>query len=113
MGEPLGAINQGRLCDLWSVSLVPDAELAHPWTEFRAEWEAWLERVSPLVTPDDPHDSLLTWEVVATDGDVRTVQLSIRGEVVAELIVAALPDWPDADIPGVVPFWGVLDYRLS
>jgi hypothetical protein len=36
----------------------------------------------------------------------------LRGERIAQLVVASLPDWQGSDQKGVVAFWGVEDYTL-
>lgn len=113
MGEVMGQINQARLCELWRASLVPDAEAANPWPEFRAEWEQWLfDPPKDFTRGDSGVDSELEWHVVATDGDRSTIDLVLRGQRIAQLVVTALPDWPAADNKGVIPFWGVEGYTL-
>jgi hypothetical protein len=42
MSEVMGTISQGRMCEFWSVMLLPEVEAQHPWPEFSAEWRAWL-----------------------------------------------------------------------
>jgi hypothetical protein len=113
MGEVMGQINQARLCEMWQASLVPDAEAAHPWSEFRTEWERWLfDPPKDFTSGDSGVDSELEWHVVATDGDRSTIDLVLRGERIGQLVVASLPDWKGSDQQGVIAFWGVEDYTL-
>lgn len=113
MGEVMGAVGQGRLCELWQESLTPDAEAAYPWPGFRDRWLDWYAFHGPLASDAKPHDSNLDWIVIDQQGDVYTIELTLRGEPVVTLILSALPDWPGADKPGIVPFWGVEDFTLS
>jgi hypothetical protein len=118
MGEVMGAIGQGRLCELWQLALTPEVEAQHPWSEFRQEWSDWLFGTLRDVTePGDPYSSALTWEVVAeeTIGDQTraTVVVALRGEPVAELVMVSLSDWPAASEPGVIPFWGLVSYTFG
>jgi hypothetical protein len=101
MGEVMGAIGQGRLCELWQLALTPKVEAQHPWSEFRLEWSDWLfGRLGNVTEAGDPYPSALTWEVVAeeTVGDRTraTVAVAFRGEPVAEFVMVSLPDWPAA-----------------
>jgi hypothetical protein len=118
MGEVMGAIGQGRLCELWQLALTPEVEAQHPWSEFRREWSDWLfGRLGDVTGASDPYSSALTWEVVAEEKvGVRaraTVAVKLRGEPVAELVMVSLPDWPAASEPGVIPFWGLVSYTLD
>jgi len=118
LGEVMGAIAQGRLCDLWLLALTPEMEAQHPWSEFRQEWSDWLfERLGDVTEPGDPYSSALTWEVVAeeTVGDQTRakVAITLRGKRVAELLMVSLPDWPAASQRRVIPFWGLVSYTLG
>jgi len=118
MGEVMGAIGQGRLCELWQLALTPEAEAQHPWNEVRQEWSDWLfGRLGDVTAAGDPYSSALTWDVVAEDtiGDQTraTVVVALRGEPVAEFVLVSLPDWPAASEPGVIPFWGLVSYTLD
>jgi hypothetical protein len=118
MGEVMGAIAQGRLCDLWQLALTPEVEAQHPWSEFRQEWSDWLfERLGDVTEPGDPYSSALTWEVVAeeTVGDQTSfsVAVALRGDPVAGLVMVSLPDSTAASQPGVIPFWGLVSYTLG
>jgi hypothetical protein len=53
-----------------------------------------------------------SWVVIGQQGDRHTILLHLNGEPVGTIFLAALPDWPGADNPGVVPFWGVEDFTL-
>lgn len=112
MGEVVGAVNQQRLCDLWQLGLTPAAEERHPWPGFRQEWLDWYERVGSLVAEGESHESDLEWTVVEQAGDRYELEFTLHGELVARMTVLALPGWPGAEKPGVVPFWGVDDYEL-
>jgi hypothetical protein len=117
MGEVMGAIGQGRLCELWQLALTPEAEAQRPWSEFRREWSDWLfERLGDVTDAGDPYASALTWEVVAEDTvgtqTRATVAIALRGEPVAGVVLVSLPDWPAASEPGVIPFWGLVSYTL-
>jgi RNA polymerase sigma factor (sigma-70 family) len=118
MGEVMGAIGQGRLCELWQLALTPGVEVEHPWSEFRQEWSDWLfGRLGDVTAAGDPYASALTWEVVAEEtvgNQTRaTVAIALRGEPVAEVVLVSLPDWPAASEPGVIPFWGLVSYTLD
>jgi hypothetical protein len=113
VGEVMGAIGQGRLCEIWQLALPPEIEAEHPWDAFRREWSEWLSgSLGDVTQPDDPYSSALTWELVSQDDTGYTVEVSLRGTPVATLTFVPLPDWPGASDPGVVPFWGLIDYTL-
>ncbi len=116
MGEIMGAISQARMCEFWGTELPPDVEAQRPWPEFAKQWRDWF-----LNPPKDFSDAKsdaywdlepFTWHLVRQQGDRHFVDIADHGQVIISLEIDALPDYcPDCD-PGVVPFWGVVDWTL-
>jgi len=114
MGEVMGAISQGRMCEFWSVMLPPEVEVQHPWPEFSAEWRAWLleQDFSDAEPTGDWSSGPLHWEPAGGEGGASTVNVIHNGERIATLEVQPLPDYcPNCDA-NVVPFWGLTSWQL-
>ena len=109
-GEVIGQLSQARLCEMWDLSLTPEAEERHPYPQFRDEVYAWLQNLGDL--GGGPDDFALTWREVAASGLRHDVELLYRGTPVANLVFVELPDAPHADDPGIIPFWGLDEYVL-
>lgn len=114
MGEVMGTISQGRMCEFWSVMLPPEVEAEHPWPEFSAEWRAWLleQDFSDAEPTSDWASGPLRWELTGQDGASATVDVLHDGEPIATLGLEPLPDYCPNCEEGVVPFWGVTAWQL-
>jgi len=114
MGEVMGAISQGRMCEFWGVMLPPDIEAQHPWPGFSAEWRAWLlpQDFSDAEPSGDWSTGPLHWVRVGGGGGGSTVDVIHNGERIATLELQPLPEYcPNCDA-NVVPFWGVTSWQL-
>jgi hypothetical protein len=117
MGEVMGAISQGRMCEFWNVMLPPDVEAEHPWPAFAEEWRAWLlqQDFTDAEPSGDWSEGPLHWVSTGSgDGGERyDVNIVHDGQTIASLTLQPLPDFcPDCN-PNVVPFWGVTSWELS
>jgi hypothetical protein len=118
MGDVMGAIDQGRACEFWSVMLPPDVEAQHAWPAFAAEWRPWLlEQDFSDTQPAAPNWTTggLHWMAEPDTGQGSagtTVDVIHDGQRIATLQVQPLPDYCPHCSANVVPFWGVTDWTL-
>jgi hypothetical protein len=114
MGEVMGEISQGRMCEFWSVMLPPEVEAQHPWPELSAEWRAWLleQDFSDAEPTSDWSTGPLHWEPAGGEGGTSTVNVIHKGERIATLEVRPLPDYCPSCDTNVVPFWGLISWQL-
>jgi hypothetical protein len=119
MGDVMGAINQGRMCEFWSVMLPPEVEADHPWPEFADEWRSWLlqQNFSDSQSSADWTTGPLRWQQVGAChgsglGDCDLVDVLHDSERIASLHLQQLPDYCPSCSSNVVPFWGVTDWTL-
>jgi hypothetical protein len=117
MVEVMGTISQGRMCEFWSVMLPPDVEVQHPWPEFAREWRSWLllQDFSDAQPTGNWSEGPLRWVESGSRGGSagqRMVDIIHDRQRIASLVLRPLPDYcPNCD-PNVVPFWGVMSWRL-
>lgn len=114
MGEVMGAISQGRMCEFWSVMLPPEVEAQHPWARFSSEWRAWLlqQDFSDAEPTADWSTGPLHWVKAGNGGQGPTIDVIHNGQRIATLEMEPLPDYCQNCGPNVVPFWGVTSWQL-
>jgi hypothetical protein len=117
MGEVMGAINQGRMCEFWGVMLPPNVEEQHPWPAFAAEWRSWLSKQD--FSDSQPSGNWTTgplqWvaePVTGQESAWTTVDVIHDGQRIATLHIESLPDYCPHCSANVVPFWGVMSWTL-
>jgi hypothetical protein len=108
--EILAQLSQERLCEMWDLSLTPDAEQRHPYPEFIDEIDTWIQTLGDLGAGAD--DFALSRREIGSNGLRHEVELVLRGTPVARLVILELPDAPHAHDAGVTTFWGLDDYTL-
>lgn len=118
MVEVMGNISQGRMCEFWSVMLPPDVEVQHPWPEFSSEWRIWLlqQDFSDAQPTANWSEGPLHWVEVGSRGGAagqRIVDIVHDGQRIASLVLQPLPGYCPNCAPSVVPFWGVVSWRLG
>jgi hypothetical protein len=115
MGEVMGAISQGRMCEFWGTELPPDVEREHPWGEFSNQWRDWYvgKDFTDAQSNADWSDPPLTWNLVGRDGAAFLVDVTDHGASIVRLRVEPLPDYcPDCG-QNVVSFWGVTAWTFE
>jgi hypothetical protein len=119
MGDVMGAIGQGRMCEFWGVMLPPDVEEQHPWAGFADEWRSWLlqQDFSDSQPSSDWTNGPLRWQQAGAcqgpgSGHCDTIDVIHDDQRIATLQLAPLTDYcPDCSA-NVVPFWGVIGWTL-
>ncbi len=116
MGDVMGALTQARMCEFWGIDLPPSVEVQHPWPDFAKQWRDWF-----LNPPKDFSDARsdahwdlepLTWHLLSQQGNRYFVDVTDHDQVIISLELDPLPDYCPSCDPGVVPFWGVVDWQL-
>ena len=114
MGEVMGAISQGRMCEFWSLMLPEDVEEAHPWPAFADEWRSWLLRQDFSVAEPtaDWSTGPLRWVEGDRDGEAIFANVLLGDRTIATLELRPLLDHCPGCAANVVPFWGVVSWQL-
>jgi hypothetical protein len=114
MGEVMGTISQGRMCEFWSLMLPSGVEGDHPWPEFADEWRAWLlvQNFSDAEPTADWTTGPLRWVRSGSQGEASIVDVIHRDRTIASLVLKPLPDHCPTCGSKVVPFWGVVSWQL-
>jgi hypothetical protein len=119
MGDVMGAIGQGRMCEFWGVMLPPDVEEQHPWPGFADAWKPWLlqQDFSDAEPSSDWTTGPLRWEQVGAcqgpgPGQCDVIDVIHNDQRIATLQLTPLPDYCPNCSANVVPFWGVIDWTL-
>ena len=120
MAIVMGAIGQGRTCEIWSLMLPPNVEQQDPWPEFADAWRAWLSQqdFSDTEPSVDWTTGRLRWALVGAVGagaeeDSYVVEVIHDDRVIGRLTLQPLPNFCLGCAANVVPFWGVTAWDLN